>query len=74
MTDNIVGQLRTAAIMQRHEEVYCPDLLRKAAAEIERLRMMGDRLVNAVYFLLDGAEPAEDLAGVLAVWERASDG
>ena len=38
MADNIVGQLRTAAIMQRHEEVYCPDLLREAAAEIERLR------------------------------------
>jgi hypothetical protein len=38
MVDNIVGQLRTAAIMQRHEEVYCPDLLREAANEIQSLR------------------------------------
>lgn len=43
MADNIVGQLRTAAIMQRHEEVYCPDLLRDAAVEIERLRAERDR-------------------------------
>ncbi len=42
------------------------------ANDIENLRMLGDRLVNAVYFLLDGAEPTEDLAGVLAAWEEDS--
>ena len=42
------------------------------ACEIERLRMLGDRLVNAVHFLLDGTEPTGDLAGVLAVWARAN--
>ena len=35
---DIVGKLRTAAIMQKYEEVYCPDLLRKAANEIQILR------------------------------------
>jgi hypothetical protein len=40
------------------------------ADDIERLRMLGDRLVNAVHFLLDGAEPTEDLAGVLAAWDK----
>jgi chromosome segregation ATPase len=35
---DIVGKLRTAAIMQKYEEVYCPDLLRKAAYEIQSLR------------------------------------
>jgi predicted nucleic acid-binding Zn-ribbon protein len=38
VTDDIVGKLRTAAIMQKYEEVYCPDLLRKAASEIQSLR------------------------------------
>jgi hypothetical protein len=47
MADNIVGQLRTAAIMQRHEEVYCPDLLRDAANEINRLRARVEELESA---------------------------
>lgn len=53
MTDNIVGQLRTAAIMQKYEEVYCPDLLRDAANEIKRLR--------AQVYLADGILGSEPM-------------
>ena len=69
MSDDIVERLRDADAMTKTEVA---DVLSDAADEIERLRMLGDRLVNAVYFLLDGAEPTEDLAGVLAVWEGAN--
>ena len=48
MTDQIVGELRTAAEMQEYESVHCPDLLRDAANEIERLRGLVDWLADEV--------------------------
>lgn len=33
--------------MQKHEEVYCPDLLRDAANEINRLRARVEELESA---------------------------
>jgi hypothetical protein len=51
------------------ETVKAFPTLNSALREIERMQLLGDMLVNAVHFLLDGAEPTEDLAGVLAAWE-----
>ena len=39
-----------------------------AADEIERLRGMGDRLINAINYLLGDAEPTEDLAELIEEW------
>jgi hypothetical protein len=79
VADNIVQRLRSgdARCCWGDDFANCPALnecdecacAREASDEIERLRMLGDRLVNAVHFLLNEAEPTEDLAGVLAAWE-----
>jgi hypothetical protein len=82
MTDDIVPILRSEFNNCRSNAYYsgecccdakwAEDYVTLAADEIERLRMLVDRLVNAVHFLLDGTEPTGDLAGVLAVWARAN--
>lgn len=40
-------------------------------AETVSLQQLGDQLVNAVFYLLDGREPTEDLADLIAAWEEA---
>lgn len=78
MTGDIVDRLRDAdqrcwCGARMAGECMC-DLLwpggaNEVADEIERLRLLGGMLVNAANFLLDGADPTEDLADVLAAWE-----
>jgi len=42
-----------------------------AADEIDRLREMGDRMVNSINYLLGNAEVPEDLAELLAAWKAS---
>jgi hypothetical protein len=43
----------------------------EAADEIERLRDMGDMMLNSINYLLGDDEPTEDLAELLTAWKSS---
>ena len=75
--EDIVQELRNFAyIIEESKGVAVVTMLEgaifdEAADEIERLRDMGDMMLNSINYLLGDDEPTEDLAELLTAWKSS---